>query len=160
MPVLRVADIERSVDWYTRVLGFMVSWRAPNDGGGENCMLHSGESRVLLSTGSHLGDKPAFTGTLYFETEGVRDLYARIRDQVEIVWPLELMEYGTLEFGIRDPDGYTLAFAEQSGALIVAPELLRVLGVARILRQRRSIEVVRSSRRPHARGLPDGFRNQ
>jgi catechol 2,3-dioxygenase-like lactoylglutathione lyase family enzyme len=116
MPVLRVADIERSVDWYTRVLGFMVSWRAPNDGGGENCMLHSGASRVLLSTGSHLGDKPAFTGTLYFETEGVRDLYARIRDQVEIVWPLELMEYGTLEFGIHDPDGYTLAFAEQSSA--------------------------------------------
>jgi hypothetical protein len=25
------------------------------------------------------------------------------------------MEYGTREFGIRDPDGYVLAFAEQRG---------------------------------------------
>jgi hypothetical protein len=29
------------------------------------------------------------------------------------VWPLEQQEYGTREFGIRDPDGYVLAFAEE-----------------------------------------------
>jgi uncharacterized glyoxalase superfamily protein PhnB len=76
-------------------------------------MLQAGETRLMLSTGSHLGDKPGFAGTLYFETTGVREFYGQIKDQVEIVWPLESMEYGTLEFGIRDRDGYTLAFAEQ-----------------------------------------------
>jgi catechol 2,3-dioxygenase-like lactoylglutathione lyase family enzyme len=125
MPVLRVADLQRAIDWYTRVLGFDVSWRSPNDGGGENCMLRAGESRLMLSTGSHLGDKPAFTGTLYFETNGVRDLYARVRDQVEIVWPLELMEYGALEFGVRDPDGYLLAFAEHAKQNDAAEEIER-----------------------------------
>ena len=44
---------------------------------------------------------------------GVQGFYDRIKEQVEIVWPLESMEYGTLEFGVRDNDGYTLAFAEQ-----------------------------------------------
>ena len=40
------------------------------------------------------------------------ELFTRIKDEAEIAWPLETMEYGTVEFGIRDRDGYTLAFAE------------------------------------------------
>ena len=114
MPVLRVADMTKAIDWYTQRLGFDLGWRSANDGGGENCMLHAGEASLMLSTGSHLGAKPGFTGTLYFETVAVRELFARIKDEVEIVWPLETMEYGTIEFGIRDPDGYTLAFSQQA----------------------------------------------
>jgi len=113
MPVLRVADLERAIDWYVR-LGFTLCWRAPNDGGGENSMLEAGETSLMLSTGSHLGDKPAFTGTLYFATSGVRELYELVKDTVEMVWPLSEMDYGTLEFGIRDRDGYLLAFAEEN----------------------------------------------
>ena len=83
-----------------------------SDGGGENCLLQSGTTTLMLSTGSHLGDQPMLSGTLYFNTEGVRQFYAAVKGSVEIVWPLEVMEYGTVEFGIRDCDGYTLAFAE------------------------------------------------
>jgi catechol 2,3-dioxygenase-like lactoylglutathione lyase family enzyme len=114
MPVLRVTDLDRAVEWYTRVLGLEVAWRSPNDGGGENCMLHLGDVSVLLSTGSHLRLPPALTGTLYFETDGVREFWEKVKGQAEIVWPLETMDYGTLEFGIRDPDGYTLAFSEDA----------------------------------------------
>jgi uncharacterized glyoxalase superfamily protein PhnB len=67
----------------------------------------------MLSTGAQLGESPRFTCTLYFETSGVREFYDRIKNDVEIIWPLESMDYGTLEFGIRDRDGYTLAFAEE-----------------------------------------------
>lgn len=114
MPVLRVVDMQRSIDWYTRVIGFELGWRSPNDGGGENCLLQAGATTLMLSTGSHLGDKPALTGTLYFNTEGVTEFYAAVKDRVEIVWPLEVMDYGTVEFGIHDCDGYTLAFAERA----------------------------------------------
>ena len=112
VPVLKVADLQRAVDLYTEVLGFTVRWRKPNDGGGDNCMLTAGETSLLLSTGSHLGDKPQFTGTLYFQMTGVQEFFERIKSQVEIVWPLETMNYGQKEFGIRDCDGYNLAFAE------------------------------------------------
>lgn len=114
VPVLKVSDMQKSVEFYTGVLGFTVVWRAANDGGGENCMLQAGAAELLLSTGSHLGDRPQFTGTLYFNMAGVQEFFERVGNQVEIVWPLETMEYGQQEFGIRDCDGYTLAFAEPS----------------------------------------------
>jgi catechol 2,3-dioxygenase-like lactoylglutathione lyase family enzyme len=112
VPVLKVSDLQRAVDFYTGVLGFTVAWRAGNDSGGENCMLQAGATDLLLSTGSHLGDKPQFTGTLYFHMAGVREFFERVKNRAEVVWPLETMDYGQREFGIRDGDGYTLAFAE------------------------------------------------
>ncbi|HEV3022564.1 MAG TPA: glyoxalase superfamily protein [Pirellulales bacterium] len=112
VPVLKVGNLPKSLEFYTGVLGFTVAWRAANDGGGENAMLEAGATKLLLSTGSHLGDEPRFTGTLYFHMIGVQEFFDQIKDQVEIVWPLEAMDYGQREFGIRDRDGYTLAFAE------------------------------------------------
>ena len=112
VPVLKVSDMKKSVEFYAGVLGFTVAWRAGNDGGGENCMLQAGTAELLLSTGSHLGDKPQFTGTLYFHMSGVREFFDWVKDKVEIVWPLETMDYSQTEFGIHDGDGYTLAFAE------------------------------------------------
>ena len=114
VPVLKEAEMDRAMNFYTNVLGFAVSWRAPDDGGGENCMLQAGETSLLLSTGTHLGGTPQFTGTLYFHMTGVRELFGRVNGKAEVVWPLEAMEYGQTEFGIHDPDGYTLAFAESS----------------------------------------------
>jgi catechol 2,3-dioxygenase-like lactoylglutathione lyase family enzyme len=112
VPVLKVADMDRSVDFYSGVLGFTVCWRAADDGGGENCMLQAGEISLLLSTGTHLGGTPQLTGTLYFHMTGVREFFEGIKEKVDIVWPLETMDYGQTEFGIHDCDGYTLAFAE------------------------------------------------
>jgi uncharacterized glyoxalase superfamily protein PhnB len=112
VPVLRVLDMSRSLAFYAGVLGFEVCWVASNDGSGTNCMLRAGAVSLLLSTGSHLGDQPSFSGTLYFDGEDVDALYDRIKDRVSVVWPPETMDYNQREFGIHDPDGYTLAFAE------------------------------------------------
>jgi len=115
MPVLKVADLQRSMDWYTGVLGFLAAGRRADDGDGEYCFLRADDTELLLSTGSHLGGSPSFTGTIYFQVAGVEALYARVRGRAEIVWPLGPQEYGSVEFGIRDPKGYVLAFAETSG---------------------------------------------
>jgi catechol 2,3-dioxygenase-like lactoylglutathione lyase family enzyme len=115
VPVLKVADLPRAVGFYTDVLGFSVAWQAPHDGGGENAMLAAGVTSLLLSTGAHLGDRPQFTGTLYFNMTGVGEFFDRVKGKADVVWPLETMDYGQREFGIRDPDGYLLAFAEAAG---------------------------------------------
>ena len=113
VPVLKVTNLPRAVEFYTVTLGFTLAWQAADDGSSENAMLQAGGVSLLLSTGSHLGGEPKFTGTLYVNMQGVREFFERIRDKVEIVWPLEAMDYGQIEFGIHDPDGYTLAFAEE-----------------------------------------------
>jgi catechol 2,3-dioxygenase-like lactoylglutathione lyase family enzyme len=119
MPVLRVSDMNRSVQFYSGILGFTMAWRNQGDGDGEVCLLQWGNAELLLSTGSYLGDSPKFTGTLYFNGEGVAELYERVKDRLSLVWPLSEMEYGTREFGVHDPDGYVLAFAQS----LPGPEL-------------------------------------
>lgn len=112
MPVLKVTDLQRSIQWYTEVLGFRAQGRSPDDDAGDHCFVAAGDVEVLLATGSHLGGTPTFTGTLYFRVKGVDAFFAQVRGRADVVWPLAPQEYGTREFGIRDPDGYTLAFAE------------------------------------------------
>jgi hypothetical protein len=114
-PVLRVNDLQETVDYYTGVLGFRPLWRSPADGGGENCMMTLGDVAILFSTGDHLGGAPSFTGTLYIDMTGIDAYYERLKDSVTLVWPLEVMEYGQKEFGVRECNGYTLAFAESVG---------------------------------------------
>ena len=115
MPALQVGEMQRAVQFYTQQLGVSVAWRSPGDGGGENCMLEAGPVAVLLSTSPDLGARPQFTGTIYFDVEDVEGLWDAVGSKADVVWPIADMEYGTREFGIRDPDGYVLAFAEQRG---------------------------------------------
>jgi uncharacterized glyoxalase superfamily protein PhnB len=112
MPVLKVNDLNETIDFYTRVFGFRVCSLYGEGEQKDTCILAWGDVEVLFSTGAHLGGPPRLTGTLYFNLEGVAELFERVKDQVEVVWPLEEMDYGTREFGVRDCNGYTLAFAE------------------------------------------------
>jgi uncharacterized glyoxalase superfamily protein PhnB len=112
VPVLKVVDLDKALAFYTEVLGFAVAWSAPQDGGGDNAMLQGGSVSVLLSTAEQLGSQPQFSGTLYFNMLGVDEFFDRVKDRVKLIWPLDVTEFGQREFGIRDPDGYTLAFAE------------------------------------------------
>ena len=111
MPVLKVNDLGQTIDFYQRLFGFTAR-RLGSEAATENCLLSWGAVEILCSTGAHLGGAPCFTGTLYFRLDGVDELYERVKDQAEIVWPLEDMDYGTREFGARDPNGYVLAFAQ------------------------------------------------
>jgi uncharacterized glyoxalase superfamily protein PhnB len=112
VPVLLVRNMDESIEFYVNRLGFRILWRSAGDGGGENSMLEAGSMNLMLSTEAHLGEEPRFSGTLYVDMQGVDALYESLKDRVPIVWPLEVMPYGQKEFGIRDCNGYTLAFAE------------------------------------------------
>jgi catechol 2,3-dioxygenase-like lactoylglutathione lyase family enzyme len=86
VPVPKVSDMRKSVDFYTGVLGFSLAWRAANDGG-ENCMLQAGATAPLLSTGPHLGDRLQFTGTLYFNMAGVQEFFERVKGRAVTPYP-------------------------------------------------------------------------
>ena len=64
---------------------------------------------------SHTPVEPVLSGTLYLFPDSVSALADEFADAgLELAWGPEVMEYGMLEFGIRDPNGYYVAFTEPS----------------------------------------------
>ncbi len=107
VPLLRVHDLDQTIAFYTRILGFELCWRE-----GDTATLKHCHARLMFSTGENLGPGPTLSGTLYFYPEDVEALWSELRSKVQVEWPLETMGYGTREFGIRDCNGYCLAFAK------------------------------------------------
>ena len=51
--------------------------------------------------------------TMYIKMTGVEAYHRQIEKKVKIVVPFVRQPYGMTEFGIEDPDGYVIFFAEQ-----------------------------------------------
>jgi uncharacterized glyoxalase superfamily protein PhnB len=60
-------------------------------------------------------DKPGFTGSLYFLTRQVDELWLEYKDKTEICYPIEDFAYGMREFAIFDNNGYLLQFGQELG---------------------------------------------
>lgn len=113
VPALLVKDMTETLAFYRR-LGFELSGRHP--GQGSPTWSEVARDGVLLQfhteppCGTPL--EPVCSGTLYFYPDGVDALADELRGKVEFAWGPEVMEYGMKEFGVRDPNGYYLAFTE------------------------------------------------
>ena len=59
---------------------------------------------------------PVMSGTLYFYPTSVAALADEWRGRVAFEWGPAVMDYGMLEFGLHDPNGYVLAFTEAAAA--------------------------------------------
>ncbi len=71
----------------------------------------------LIFTEQDLWAAPvACSGILYLAIADVARYHEQVRDKAEIAWPLQEMDYGSREFGIRDCNGYTLAFTQVAPA--------------------------------------------
>lgn len=57
---------------------------------------------------------PGFSGTICIGVTDVDGFYAEVAGKADVAWPLQTMSYGMREFGIKDCNGYTLAFQAQA----------------------------------------------
>ncbi|MEM6820419.1 MAG: VOC family protein [Verrucomicrobiota bacterium] len=105
---LVVADIERSVRFYTQSLGFKLNFKHEDFYAG----LGAGPYSIHLKHGDDIQTLPEGTDHVDIVI-GVTDLdacYEAIQAEgVKIIQALREMPYGR-EFYIEDPDGYRLAF--------------------------------------------------
>ena len=124
-PNLIVADIDRSTAFYRDVLGFSVVTTVPEAApfvfvwlqrDGVNVFLNAPEAVDIPEIASRpIGG----TATLFFTleaasaAEGIDALYDRIREGARVVMPVKTQFYGMREFGIVDPDGYVIFFAQR-----------------------------------------------
>ena len=113
-PQLIAADIKRSINFYTKKLGFSLEFNyedfyAGVSKDGYTIHLKSGnptvEERKSRRDNEHLD--------LVFSVDNIEYLYNEMLvAAIEIIQPLRTMPYGK-EFYIADPDGYIIGFLEQ-----------------------------------------------
>ena len=113
-PQILVADIDRSVEFYTKKLGFEVEFRYKDFYAG---LIKNGFS-IHLKLGNASAEErknKRENGDLdiVFSVEGVAGFYQELVNKAEITQPLCARPYGN-EFYIADPDGYILAFLEEA----------------------------------------------
>jgi predicted enzyme related to lactoylglutathione lyase len=113
-PQLLVADIDHSIEFYTKQLGFEIDFRYEDFYSG---IVRDGFS-IHLKSGikerKKRRENADFDVEIIFSVNGIETLYEGIFSKsVKIIQPLRDMSYGK-EFYVEDPDGNILAFVEQA----------------------------------------------
>ena len=124
-----VADLTRTVDFYRETLGFEVAGRAPSTGPGAWALLRRGDA-VLLFHGAEglLGGvqlRPGARVNVRLVVDDLPTLYDALNGRAVVVQPLGVDSRGTLEFAVRDCNGFVLTFvqAEQKKTTPLCPNL-------------------------------------
>ncbi|MGL4233539.1 MAG: VOC family protein [Casimicrobium sp.] len=105
--LLRCRDLEETRAFYQSNLGFNASDSA------EGTLTVEKQNSSLIFTEADLWDGSlGFSGTIYFAITDADSYFALVKDKVTVSWPIQEMEYGSREFGIKDCNGYLLAFQQ------------------------------------------------
>lgn len=114
VPSLLVTDMRRTIEFYVEKLGFTQTGYYPIESEPEWTELRRDDVAIHFYTESLHSTRysPVCSGTFYFYPASVTDLATELQGKVPFAWGPEVMDYGMREFGIRDPNGYFLAFAE------------------------------------------------
>jgi len=111
-PHLKTDDLDRTIRFYTEVLGFTVGATWP-DNRPTDCMLDHGSVHISFTVDPNgWYPAPCLAGQLWIEVEDVMTLHSKVAGKVAIEWGPELYPYGRYEFAIKDCNGYLLAFSE------------------------------------------------
>ena len=108
-PMLRTKDLHATVRFWTDRLGFTCEALSEEDGWAS--LSRDGVGVMVATPNGHKPfSAPAFTGSLYFNVDDAAALWASLRDDAEIAYPIEDFAYGMREFAIYDNNGYMLQF--------------------------------------------------
>ena len=114
-PQLIVSDLERSIDFYTKNLGFEFDFRYEDFYSGiikdgYSVHLKSGKPSIEERNNRRKNEDLDIT----FSVDRIEELYEEIvKSSVDIIQPLRTAPYGK-EFYLADPDGYIIAFLEEA----------------------------------------------
>lgn len=110
-PLLYTTDLEGTVQFYEGLLGFTLV--LGNSASEWAVMAHENTELMFCRPNAKIPYKGAkFTGAFYFNIDKVEDMWAKLKDQVKICYPLEDFPYGMREFAIYDNNGYILQFGQ------------------------------------------------
>ncbi len=113
VPALLVNSLPETLAFY-RKLGFEVSGYHPDRQNATCAEVGRDGVSLQVHTEPSRGtpQQPVCSGTFYLYPNDVGAIAEELRGMVEFAWGPEVMDYGMNEFGVRDPNGYYLAFTE------------------------------------------------
>src|SRR5262245_35081355 len=118
VPVLRVTDVARSIEWYRAMLGF-VGDPFPSAPPHEFAILRQGPVELMLRRGSPpVRPQPRpYNWDVYLRRDGerFREVFAAFHARGIVTRRLERMFYGLAEFEITDPDGHVICLSQDLG---------------------------------------------
>jgi catechol 2,3-dioxygenase-like lactoylglutathione lyase family enzyme len=117
VPSLLVSDMRRTLEFYIEKLGFTQTAFYPIESDPEWTEVRRDDVAIHFYTEAPHATKysPVCSGTLYFYPEGVEALAAELGGKVTFAWGPHVTDAGMREFGLRDPNGYYIAFTEPAG---------------------------------------------
>jgi catechol 2,3-dioxygenase-like lactoylglutathione lyase family enzyme len=110
VPVLQVADVGRSIDWYVAAFGLDADPFPPEPPYGFAILRRDG-IEVMLQSGTPQpldAKNEGWTVYLRIAGDGLLDLADSVRRATALVRGPERMFYGLVEFEVLDPDGYRI----------------------------------------------------
>jgi catechol 2,3-dioxygenase-like lactoylglutathione lyase family enzyme len=115
LPCLLVTDMRRSLEFYLETLGFTQTGYYPIESEPIRTEVRRDDIAIILYTEPvHArAETPSFSGALYIFPEAIDRVADELRGKVPFAWGPEDTEFDIREFAIRDPDGYTIVFAER-----------------------------------------------
>ncbi len=123
-PVLRVADLERALDFYVDKLGFALAFNFEDDYAGverDGCPIHlkateplEPDEDVLAEDDEEEEDEDELIDACVIVADAAALAATFAAAGVEFTVPLRTVLHGR-EFYLRDPDGHVLAFVELAG---------------------------------------------
>jgi catechol 2,3-dioxygenase-like lactoylglutathione lyase family enzyme len=128
VPELSVTDFEKSLHFYTQILGFSVAYQRPDEG---FAFLTLGQAQIMID---EIGKSRTWTTAefnyplgrginLQIEVASLEPLLTKLRanhiqlflEPEEKWYQVDDYEAGNRQFLVQDPDGYLLRFAEDLG---------------------------------------------
>ena len=116
-PSLQVTNLGRTLDFYTRVLGFSQTGQWMEDGEPAWAEVtretpHGPASIWFFTAEIRTRPGPALSGVIYLFVDDVDGEAGRIGARATVSWGPEDQPYGLREFAIEDPDGYLVCLAQ------------------------------------------------
>ena len=110
-PMMWTGNLSETIKFYTEILDFECV-EVNEDWGW--CALANGEVDLMFAKpNEHTPfEKPMFTGSLYFNSENVDELWETLKDKTKIAYSIDDFEHGMREFAVYDNNGYMLQFGQ------------------------------------------------
>jgi lactoylglutathione lyase len=118
-PNLMVEDVNKTLDYYTSILGFTRIANVPEEGQYVWGMVKTGNVTMMFQQTASIKEEypqlnayqPGGGLTFYIQVSDVKELFGSISAKVEVIKEVHQTPYGATEFSIKDCNGYILTFS-------------------------------------------------